>query len=210
MKLYLFVCFCSLGAAAWAANVPDPKMDEAGHAARRETAVLAGGCYWGVEDVFSHVKGVTGVLSGYSGGDKKTAHGRMVETGRTNHAESVQLTYDPAKITYGQLLKIFFSVVHDPTQLNRQGPDVGPQYRSVIFFSSAEQKQIAEAYIQQIDAAGIFRSKIVTEVVPLTGFYAAEEVMQRFSERNPDNPYVIENDVPKVQALRKEFPEMYR
>ena len=209
MKLSLLLCVYSLGL-AWAANVPDPKLDESAHAARRETAVLAGGCYWGVEDVYSHVKGVTGVLSGYSGGDKKTAHGQIVETGRTNHAESVQITYDPAKITYGQLLKIFFSVVHDPTQLNRQGPDVGPQYRSVIFFSSPEQKQIADAYIAQLDAAGIFPRKIVTEVAPLTGFYPAEEVMQRFSERNPDNPYVIQIDVPKVNALRKQFPEMYR
>ena len=193
-----------------AATVPDPKLDETARAVKRETAVLAGGCFWGVEAVFRHVKGVTGVTSGYSGGDKKTAHGEMVETGKTAHAESVELTYDPAKITYGQLLKIFFSIVHDPTQLNRQGPDVGPQYRSIVFYKSDEQKSIAEAYIQQIEAEHVFPRKIVTQVQPFEAFYRAEEVHQDFSERNPSNPYVVEYDQPKLRALKDQFPDLYR
>jgi len=201
----------AIGATTSIAAFPDPPVDESGHhAAKRESAVLAGGCFWGVEAVFDHVQGVVNAVSGYSGGNKKTAHTVLVEGGGTGHAESVKLTYDPAKITYGQILKIFFSVVHDPTELNHQGPDIGPQYRSVIFYGDDDQKNVAEAYIRQLDQAKVFAGKIVTEVVPLHGFYAAEELHQHFSDRHPDNPYVVANDLPKLAALKKKFPELYR
>lgn len=172
-----------------------------------QTAVFAGGCFWGMEGVFEHVKGVSGVLSGYSGGEAKTAHYEMVETGTTGHAESVQVAYDPAQVSYGQLLEIFFAVAHDPTEKNRQGPDVGPQYRSVIFYASEQQKQTAETYIHQIDAARVFRSPIATQVVPLRGFYPAEAYHQKFLQRNPDYPYIVYNDLPKIAHLKKQFPD---
>lgn len=172
-----------------------------------QTAVFAGGCFWGMEGVFEHVKGVSGVLSGYSGGEAKTARYEMVETGTTGHAESVQVTYDPAQVSYGQLLEIFFAVAHDPTEKNRQGPDVGPQYRSVIFYANEQQKQTAETYIRQIDAAKIFRSPIATQVVALRGFYPAEAYHQKFLQRNPDYPYIVYNDLPKIAHLKKQFPD---
>lgn len=188
---------------------PDPAVDVPGPAARGpQTAVLAGGCFWGVQGVFERVKGVTNVVSGFAGGAKSTAHYEEVSTGTTGHAESVAITYDPSQVTYGQLLKIFFSVVHDPTELNRQGPDVGTQYRSAIFFTNDEQKKVAEAYIKQLDDAKIFRHPIVTQVVPLKGFYAAEKYHQHFLDNNMSYPYIVYNDLPKLAALKKYYPEL--
>lgn len=175
-----------------------------------QTAVVAGGCFWGIQAVFQHVKGVETAISGYSGGSSSDAEYEVVSTGDTGHAESVQITYDPTKISYGQLLKIFFSVAHDPTQLNRQGPDTGTQYRSVIFYANAEQKRIAEAYISQLEKAGSFPRPIVTQVVPLKGFYKAESYHQDYATLHPDNPYIAINDAPKVEHLREEFPDLYK
>ena len=173
-------------------------------------AVLAGGCFWGVDGVFKHVKGVTKVVSGYSGGSAKTAEYEVVSTGTTGHAESVEITYDPSKISYSQLLKIFFFVTHDPTELDRQGPDTGTQYRSVIFYANQDQKKIADKYIAELNQAKQFSGPIVTEVVPLDHFYPAEDYHQDFLERNPDNPYIVENDLPKLEQLRKQFPNLYK
>ena len=188
---------------------PDPAVDVTGPAAQGpQTAVLAGGCFWGVEGVFERIKGVTKVVSGFAGGAKSTAHYEEVSTGRTGHAESVEITYDPSQITYGQLLKVFFSVVHDPTELNRQGPDTGTQYRSAIFYTNDDQKKIAEAYIKQLDDAKIFRHAIVTQVVPLNGFYAAEKYHQHFLDNNMNYPYIVYNDLPKIAALKKYYPQL--
>jgi len=176
----------------------------------QESAVVAGGCFWGVQAVFQHVKGVISATSGYSGGESKTAEYEVVSTGETGHAESVKIVYDPSQITYGQLLRVFFSVAHDPTQLNRQGPDEGTQYRSAIFYNSPEQKQIADAYIAQLGAAKIFSSKIVTQVVPLKGFFAAESYHQNYAANHPDDLYIRYNDAPKVAHLRQQFPDIYR
>ncbi len=173
-----------------------------------EKAVLAGGCFWGVEAVFEHLKGVTNVVSGFAGGEKSTAHYETVSSGRTGHAESVEITYDPSKITYGQLLKVYFSVAHDPTELNRQGPDTGTQYRSAIFYMNDDQKRVAEAYIHQLEDAHVFSRPIVTQVVPFHGFYAAESYHQHFLDRNPDNPYIMYNDLPKLAELKKQYPQM--
>jgi peptide-methionine (S)-S-oxide reductase len=175
-----------------------------------QTAVFAGGCFWGVEAVFDHLKGVTNAVSGFSGGSAKTAHYETVSMGNTGHAESVKVTYDPAQITYGQLLKVFFSVAHDPTELNRQGPDEGTQYRSAIFYGNDEQKRIAEAYIRQLDDAKVFSRPVVTQVVPLQGFYAAEAYHQKFVARNPMYPYVVYNDLPKLSHLKKAYPQLCR
>ena len=172
-------------------------------------AVLAGGCFWGVDGVFKHVKGVTSVTSGYSGGAADTAHYETVSTGTTGHAESVEIKYDPSKIAYDQLLKIFFFVAHDPTELNRQGPDDGTQYRSVIFYANDEQKRIANDYIKRLTKDKAFPTPIVTQVVPLKGFYPAEEYHQDFLEHNPDNPYIVFNDMPKLDRLQKRFPALY-
>jgi peptide-methionine (S)-S-oxide reductase len=163
-----------------------------------------------VEAVFERLKGVSDVVSGYAGGSQSTAHYEMVGTGRTGHAESVQVTFDPSQISYGKLLQVFFSVAHDPTQLNRQGPDEGTQYRSSIFYTSEEQKRVAEAYIQQLNGAKVFRHPIVTQVVPLKGFYAAEEYHQNYIEHNPDNPYVMYNDLPKLDHLKKQYPDLVK
>jgi peptide-methionine (S)-S-oxide reductase len=190
--------------------VPPPAVDSASGTAAPQTAVLAGGCFWGVDAVFKHVKGVSKVVSGYAGGSASTAHYETVGTGRTGHAESVEITYDPAQITYGRLLRIFFSVAHDPTELNRQGPDVGTQYRSAIFYATDDQKRVAEAYIAQLNQAKVFRHAVVTEVAPLKGFYAAEAYHQNYLALNPDNPYIIYNDLPKLGQLKKQFPELYR
>lgn len=188
---------------------PDPAVDVTGPAAQgSQTAVLAGGCFWGVEGVYERVKGVTKVVSGFAGGAKSTAHYEEVSTGTTGHAESVAIVYDPSQVTYGQLLKIFFSVVHDPTELNRQGPDTGTQYRSAIFYTNDEQKNVAEAYIKQLDDAKIFRHAIVTQVVPLKGFYAAEKYHQHFLDNNMTYPYIVYNDLPKLAALKKYYPEL--
>ncbi|HJR63068.1 MAG TPA: peptide-methionine (S)-S-oxide reductase MsrA [Gemmatimonadaceae bacterium] len=174
------------------------------------TAVLAGGCFWGIEAVFEHVKGVTKVVSGYAGGTKETASYDKVSSGKTGHAEAVQITYDPAQVSYGTLLKVFFSVAHDPTQLNRQGPDVGPQYRSAIFYGSDEEKRAAEAYIAQLEQAKAFPRPIVTDVAPLDEFYAAEDYHQDYAVRNPTQPYIVIHDLPKVERLKAEHPELWR
>ena len=176
----------------------------------KESAVLAGGCFWGVQAVFQHVKGVISATSGYAGGTVKNPEYEVVSTGKTGHAESVKIVYDPSKITYGQLLRIFFSVAHDPTELNRQGPDTGTQYRSAIFYSNDEQKTIAEGYIAQLDKAKVYPSRIVTEVAPLNAFYEAESYHQDYAERHPDNPYIMYNDAPKVANLRQQFPDLYK
>jgi peptide-methionine (S)-S-oxide reductase len=188
---------------------PDPAVDIPASAAQgQQTAVLAGGCFWGVEAVFEHLKGVTNVVSGFAGGDKSTAHYETVSTGQTGHAESVKITYDPSQITYGQLLKVYFSVAHNPTELNRQGPDTGTQYRSAIFYMNDDEKKVAEAYIQQLENAKVFSKRIVTQVVPLRGFYAAEGYHQHFLDHNPNNPYIVYNDLPKLAQLKKQYPQM--
>jgi peptide-methionine (S)-S-oxide reductase len=175
----------------------------------QQTAVIAGGCFWGIQAVFQHTRGVIRATSGYSGGAANTAEYELVSTGETGHAESVQIEYDPSKITYGQLLRVFFSVAHDPTQLNRQGPDEGTQYRSSIFYSTDEQKRIAEGYIAQLDKAKVFERPIVTKVVPLKVFYPAEAYHQDYAALHPNNPYIVYNDAPKVAHLREQFPNLY-
>jgi peptide-methionine (S)-S-oxide reductase len=176
----------------------------------KEIAVLAGGCFWGVDAVFKHVRGVKEVVSGYSGGNSDTAEYEVVSTGTTGHAESVKITFDPAKVSYAQLLRVFFSVATDPTQLNRQGPDEGTQYRSVIFYSSDAQKQIALAYIDQLSKAHVFRGPIATQIVPLAHFYNAEDYHQNYLALHADDPYIVFNDQPKLRALKKEFPGLYK
>ncbi|HEV2676116.1 MAG TPA: peptide-methionine (S)-S-oxide reductase MsrA [Aliidongia sp.] len=191
--------------------VQPPAVDETAPAtASAETAVFAGGCFWGVQGVFQHVAGVTKAVSGYSGGAKETAQYERVGTGRTGHAESVEITYDPHQITYGKLLQIFFSVAHDPTELDRQGPDSGTQYRSAIFVQSAEQKRVAQAYVSQLDKSGSFPGPIVTKLEPFKGFYPAEAYHQDFLTRNPAYPYIAINDLPKVRGLERMFPALYR
>jgi peptide-methionine (S)-S-oxide reductase len=201
------------GVAAFAGGrgpLPGPLVDASKAVAPgQQSAVFAGGCFWGVQAVFQHVKGVLSATSGYSGGDAKTAEYETVSSGRTGHAESVKVVFDPSQVTYGELLRVFFSVAHDPTELNRQGPDEGTQYRSVIFYTADEQKKIADAYIAQLDGAGVFRRKIVTEVVPLKAFYAAEGYHQNYAANHPTNMYIVVNDAPKVGNLRKQFPELY-
>ena len=175
----------------------------------KATAVFAGGCFWGTQAVFERVKGVVDTTAGYSGGTANTAHYSDVTTEKTGHAESVRVVYNPSKITYGQLLRIFFSVAHDPTQLNRQGPDVGTSYRSAIFYANDEQKRLATSYIQQLDQAHIFPGPIVTQVMPLKGFYRAEDYHQDYALHNPDNPYILVCDRPKIAALKEQFPDLF-
>ncbi len=190
--------------------VPNPAVDAPLAAAKSEqTAVVSGGCFWGIQAVFQHVKGVVNATSGYAGGSAKTAAYEIVSTGETGHAESVKITYDPSQITYGQLLRVFFSVAHDPTQLNRQGPDEGTQYRSSIFYGNDEQKRIAEAYIAQLEKARVFPGTIVTKVVPLEGFYPAEGYHQNYAANHPHDPYIVYNDAPKVAHLREQLPDLY-
>jgi peptide-methionine (S)-S-oxide reductase len=192
-------------------TIPAPALDAApASGAETQVAVLAGGCFWGVQGVFQHIKGVTSAVSGYAGGDKRSAHYNLVSTGMTGHAESVRVTFDPRQISYGRILQIFFSVAHDPTQLNRQGPDTGTQYRSAIFTQDAEQAKIAEAYIAQLNKAGLFGAAIVTKVTPLEGFYAAENYHQNFLVQNPTYPYIVIHDLPKVENLRRAYPDVYR
>ena len=191
--------------------LPDPTVDITLAAKSGEqTAVVAGGCFWGIQAVFQHVKGVRNATSGYSGGSVAAPGYEEVSTGTTGHAESVKITFDPSQISYGQLLKVFFSVAHDPTQLNRQGPDTGSQYRSVIFYANEEQKHIAEAYISQLEQAKLFHGPIVTQVVPLKAFYAAEAYHQNYATLHPDNPYIAINDAPKVEHLRQQLPDLYK
>jgi peptide-methionine (S)-S-oxide reductase len=200
---------CNAGSGAGTA-VPSPAADETkATAPGKETAVIAGGCFWGIQAVFQHVKGVVSATSGYSGGSKQNAEYETVSTGETGHAESVQIVYDPSQITYGELLRVFFSVAHDPTELNRQGPDSGTQYRSVIFYGNDDQKKIADAYIAQLDKAKVFPRPIVTQVVPLKAFYPAEAYHQDYATRHPENPYIVYNDAPKVAHLKQQFPQLY-
>jgi peptide-methionine (S)-S-oxide reductase len=191
--------------------IPAPTVDEpATGGGKAETAVLAGGCFWGVQGVYQHVKGVNSAESGYAGGDAATANYEAVTTETTGHAESVRITYDPSQVSYGRLLQIFFAVVQDPTELNRQGPDVGPSYRSVIFAQDGTQRNIANAYIAQLNQAGAFPAPIVTTVSSAAPFYPAEAYHQNFFDLNPNNPYIVQNDLPKLDALKSQFPDLYR
>lgn len=198
---------------ATAANapIPDPAYDAPKPTSHgTDTAVLAGGCFWGMQTVFEHVRGVRQVWAGYSGGGAATAHYDEVSDGNTGHAESVKIAFDPAVVSYGQLLKIYFAVAHDPTTLNRQGPDAGTQYRSEIFYANAEQKKIAEAYITQLNAAKVYDNSIVTIVQPLNGFYVAEDYHQDYARKHPEDMYIAINDAPKVEHLKQAFPAMYQ
>jgi peptide-methionine (S)-S-oxide reductase len=199
-----------LQAAEGAVSLPAPVLDAPKAAGPPQTAVLAGGCFWGVQGVFQHVRGVRRVLAGYAGGARDTASYEIVSDGASGHAESVQIEFDPAEVSYGELLRIFFSVVHDPTQLNRQGPDTGTQYRSAVFYADESQKRIAAAYIAQLDAAHAFPRRIVTRLEPLHGFYPAEEHHQDFLVRNPTYPYIVYNDLPKVENFHRLFPADWR
>jgi peptide-methionine (S)-S-oxide reductase len=190
--------------------IPAPAVAAAPAEAKKEVAVLAGGCFWGVQGVYQHVKGVTSAVSGYAGGEKNTAEYERVGSGRTGHAESVQVTFDPRVVSYGRLLQIFFSVAHDPTQLNRQGPDTGTQYRSAIFPTTPEQARVAEAYIAQLDQAHAFDAPIVTKIEPGRSFYPAEDYHQDFLVQHPTYPYIVINDLPKVESLKRLFPDAYR
>ena len=201
----------AMASAAGAGRFPDPARDTPRSSAKDvQTAVLAGGCFWGVEAVFEALEGVTDVTSGYAGGNAQSATYEKVSTGRTGHAESVKITYDASRITYGQLLKVFFSIAHDPTELNRQGPDEGPQYRSSIFYSNDEQQQVATAYIAQLNAAKIWPKPIATTVVPLQGYYPAEDGHQDFMKLHPTYPYIVYHDRPKLEALKAQLPEMLK
>lgn len=203
----LFVVFGSSHAAA---PLPDPKIDAPRSTATgTQTAVFAGGCFWGVEAVFEHVKGVTQVVSGYSGGSADTAKYDEVSSGSTGHAESVRIAYDPSRISYGRLLQVFFSVAHDPTELNRQGPDTGTQYRSAVFFANDEQKRVAESYIAQLQGVRAFPRPIVTQVTPLKAFYEAEAYHQNYLVRHPNQPYIVIYDLPKIANLQRQFPAIY-
>ncbi len=190
--------------------LPAPALDNPKAAGPMQTAVLAGGCFWGVQGVYQYTKGVKKVLSGYSGGDRSTAEYEKVGSGSTGHAESVEIVFDPKEISYGEILRIYFSVAHDPTQLNRQGPDVGTQYRSEIFYADAQQQRVAETYIAQLNKARVFRKPIVTRVEALKGFYPAEAYHQDFLILNPGYPYIVINDLPKIANLKRLFPEQYR
>ena len=202
------VLACNVASATVA--LPDPLVDESLASTKgTRTAILAGGCFWGIQAVFSHVKGVLDVKAGYAGGSADSAQYEIVSSGRTGHAESVRIKYDPSQITFGQILKVFFSVAHDPTQLNRQGPDTGTQYRSAIFCANAEQKRIAKAYIDQLDQAKLFHRRIVTEVSTESSFYQAEDYHQDYAVHHPNEPYIVINDLPKVANLRKQFPDLY-
>jgi peptide-methionine (S)-S-oxide reductase len=191
--------------------IPAPTLDEtAKPSGAQEIAVLAGGCFWGVQGVFQHLKGVTNAVSGYAGGGKDTAHYQMVGAGNTGHAESVQISYDPSKISYGKILQVYFSVAHDPTELNRQGPDIGTQYRSAIFPMNDEQANIAKAYIGQLNQARAYDAAVVTKIEPGKSFYPAEAYHQDFLALNPTYPYIVFNDLPKVENLKRLFPDLYR
>jgi peptide-methionine (S)-S-oxide reductase len=192
------------------AALPDPVDARSGTAGTTATAVLAGGCFWGIEGVYEHVKGVVDVVSGYAGGTIGNPSYEQVSAGVTGHAEAVLVTYDPSQVSYGELLKIFFSVAHDPTQLNRQGPDVGTQYRSAIFFRDAEQEKVAREYIAQLTRSKVFSRPIVTEVRALDKFYPAEEYHQDYMEHHPNQPYIVIHDRPKVKHLKEQFPQYYR
>jgi peptide-methionine (S)-S-oxide reductase len=214
LGLALLTAPCVLAAAPSVAQegiaIPAPARDVAARPARTEVAVIAGGCFWGVQGVFQHVEGVANAVSGYAGGEKRTAHYQQIGSGDTGHAEAVEITYDPSRISYGRILQIFFSVSHDPTQLNRQGPDTGSQYRTAIFPRSGEQAEVAKAYIAQLDGARVYKSKIVTTIEPDRPFYRAEDYHQDFLTLNPTYPYIVYNDLPKIENLRRVFPDRYR
>ena len=218
MTPILTVLFAVLALFVWtrhnytsaATAIPDPAVDETLAAQKgQETVVIAGGCFWGIQAVFQHVKGVNSATSGYAGGTVKNPDYEQVSSGETGHAESVEIVYDPSKITLGQLLKVFFSVAHDPTELNRQGPDTGTQYRSIIFFTSQDQQRIAQAYVQQLDQAKVFSRPIVTQIVPFKAFYRAEDYHQNYAAEHPNNPYIATFDLPKVKNLQQQFPGLY-
>jgi len=190
--------------------IPPPAADAPAATAASETAVLAGGCFWGVQAVFQHTMGVTQAVSGYAGGTKETAEYEVVSSGRTGHAESVEIKFDPRQISYCRILQIYFSVAHNPTELNRQGPDEGTQYRSAIFYTSPEQQRVAQAYIAQLDKAGVFKHPVVTQVNELKGFFPAEAYHQDYATLHPNNPYIYYNDLPKVENLKQAFPDLYR
>jgi len=210
MMLTLLAGAIACNAGSGAVAVPTPAVDEVkATAPAKEKAVVAGGCFWGIQAVFQHVKGVVSATSGYAGGTVKNPGYELVSTGETGHAESVQIVYDPSQITYGELLRVFFSVAHDPTELNRQGPDEGTQYRSAIFYGNDEQKRIAEAYIAQLTQAKVFSRPIVTQVTPLKAFYEAEGYHQNYAAIHPHDPYIAFNDAPKVEHLRQQFPDLY-
>jgi peptide-methionine (S)-S-oxide reductase len=203
--------FCSRAHADRAVALPAARVDTpAATSPDKQTVVLSGGCFWGIQAVFQHVKGVTEATSGYAGGAAGTARYDAVSNGDTGHAESVRVTFDPSQVTFGQLLRVFFSVAHDPTELNRQGPDEGTQYRSAIFFATPDQKRIAQAYVAQLDSAKVFHDRIVTQIVPLTAFYPAEAYHQDYARRHPESPYIVFNDAPKVANLKKVFPTLYQ
>ncbi|WP_334948213.1 peptide-methionine (S)-S-oxide reductase MsrA [Nostoc sp.] len=218
LSRYLLLCLCIISLtsvvimrSASYAILFNPATDISTSTAKgKQTAVLAGGCFWGMEAVFEHLKGVSDVVSGFSGGSAATADYELVSSGLTGHAESVKITYDPSQISYEQLLKIYFLVAHDPTELNRQGPDSGKQYRSVIFFANDEQKRVALDYINQLNKAHIFHKQIVTQLLPLKSFYQAQEYHQNFIDRNPNYPYVVVNDLPKLAQLQSQFPNIYK
>lgn len=206
-----FLCgSASVGAAENAVVIPPPRLDMAAGQQNGQVAVIAGGCFWGIQAVYQHTKGVFQAVSGYSGGTKQTASYEVVSSGRTGHAESVQITFDPTEISYGEILQIFFSVAHDPTQLNRQGPDVGPQYRTAIFYANGDQKRVAEAYIKQLDDLKVFKRPIVTRVDQLEAFYPAEAYHQDYATLHPDQPYIAYNDLPKIENLKRVMPDVYR
>lgn len=211
LLVLVFVFAARHDSASAATALPDPAVDEKlaiqkGH----EKIVLAGGCFWGIQEVFEHVRGVNHATAGYSGGTRKNPTYEEVSSGETGHAESVEIDYDPSKITLGTLLKIFFSVAHDPTELNRQGPDTGTQYRSAIFFRTEDQQRIAQAYINQLDDAKLFSSRIVTQIAAFQAFYRAEEYHQGYAAQHPDNPYIAAFDLPKIKHLQQDFPDLYR
>ncbi len=209
--LAIGMAYNQASAAGGKGALPDPAADAplaTSHG--QQTTVFAGGCFWGIQAVFQHVKGVQEATSGYSGGSSSTAQYEVVSTGATGHAESVKVTYDPSQVSYGQLLKVFFSVAHDPTQLNRQGPDTGSQYRSAIFYGDPEQQRIAQAYIAQLEQAKVFARPIVTQVTPMKGFYPAEAHHQNYATLHPNDPYIAYNDAPKVEHLREQLPNLYK
>jgi peptide-methionine (S)-S-oxide reductase len=214
-SIRLLPILCLLGtlachAASNAVKLPDPTADTPlAKAKSTQTVVLAGGCFWGIQAVFEHVKGVSSATAGYSGGAANTAQYEVVSTGQTGHAESVKVVYDPSQVSFGQLLKVFFSVAHDPTELNRQGPDEGTQYRSVIFFANDDQKKVAQAYIDQLNRGKLFPGPIVTQLTPLQAFYPAEAYHQDYAEHHPYEPYIAMNDLPKLDHLKHTLPELY-
>jgi peptide-methionine (S)-S-oxide reductase len=210
-RAFPFLTLASVAALAAVATVSVKAAESPSQSAgTQQTAVFAGGCFWGVDAVFKHVKGVDRVLSGYAGGEASTAQYETVSTGTTGHAESVEVTYDPSQVSYNDLLKVFFYAAHDPTELNQQGPDEGTQYRSAIFYTNADQKKAADAYIAQLDRAKAFPQPIVTQVVPLKSFYPAEAYHQDYLARHPDNPYIVINDLPKLELLQQKFPQLYK